>query len=94
MKKLTIFLAALLVIFSAMSVHSTYAYWNHMSQINATARVSIGNWRDENVWTKGTVYRAGDIVLWNGIYYIALRTSHHKEPGKKGSQNFWEVYTF
>lgn len=49
---------------------------------------------DENVWIDGTLYQAGDIVLWNGIYYIALRTSQSKEPGKNGSQNFWKVYTF
>lgn len=92
MKKLTIILIALLVVFSATSASSTYAYWNNMSRIVETSRVTIGSWRIENTWLSNVLYHKNDIVLWKGVYYVALRTSQGKEPGKKGSQNFWKIY--
>lgn len=55
--------------------NTTYAYWAETVEGNsATAQASIviGSWDTDydEEWVQGETYEPGDVVLWNGVYYV------------------------
>lgn len=93
MKKWLIVLFSLIVIFSTISIHSTYAYFSIGNVNSVSSKVTVSKWIDYPMWNKDNVYQKGIIIYWNDELYVAKRNvPAKKEPGKLGSQNFWEYF--
>lgn len=65
----------------------TYSFWNHTEQINYQI-ISIGEWI--HPWDSTITYQTGQIVEYNGTYYIALKKNSNKTPGFH--KVFWGLY--
>ena len=92
MKKWITTLLALLFIFSASSIYSTFAYFAQVDEVLVQSQVTVSKWLNRAIWDSSIGYKKGTIVYWNDELYIAKRYSESKELGVHGSQNFWEVY--
>lgn len=86
MKKI-IALLLLILLFFNVSTPIVYGYWNSMS-VNESETITIGVWDFIPTWDSSTTYVKGDIVKYNGITYIAKRTSTNVQPPNNG---VWRV---
>lgn len=82
----------MLITFINVGVISTYA-WDTLQATSSSSTIVIGDWRDTFIWEEDTFYQEGDIVLFEGNYYIAIRWFVPKniEPeGHPASWVFWK----
>jgi len=64
-------LVILLVLVTLFSINKTYA-WDNLS-ITESQSIIIGNWIYYDTWTSTGNYIKGDIVYYEGKYYIAIK---------------------
>lgn len=92
MKTILILPLIFLMVFST-SVHVAYSYFDSL-ETDESVSVLIGEWEDEiETWDSSTRYSKGDIVIYEGLKYIAIKNvPSGKYPiGKGYSKNFWQA---
>jgi len=73
---------------------SVQAYWGIVSgEANSVvATVTIGEWMD--TWEADPIepYEVGDVVFWEGVYYIRIVQAGNSnvEPGSPAGWIFWD----
>lgn len=88
--KITLLVLGFMAILSSKSSYTFWANNINVASSNENISLVIGTWITE--WENNIYYEEGQIVLYEGNYYIATRDDPKRGPGQPGGWNFWDPY--
>lgn len=88
-------LILILVLVLSISTVQTYAYLGSLSHTAGNLQIAIGEWQVYQTWDQTSTYTIGDIVFYDGQYWIRTSSSgtNHAPSLRPPGRNFWAVYS-